>query len=138
MARSMFALERLMAIPKSEKVSQAQQDHLVQTIEEQIQMVQKSMSTIEDNERQDKEIQRQRVLTGDDKKLSKSTMARFQKMRDFRKHMNRRSRVGALDFVSKLKNAIHFIKKGALNGDEKANAGFMASLKRAGQMLGQL
>jgi len=138
MARSMFALESLLQLPKAEqKIPQSQQDHLIKTIEEQITKVEGSMGKIEDNERQDAELEHQNILLGNRGKIAKKTGAHLQAMRDFRKGLNSKSRVGGLDFVSKMKNAIHFIKKGALNGDKEAEKGLNDSLLRMGQMLGQ-
>merc|ERR1719440_1771287 len=94
------------------------------------------MTQIDSDEKDDEEDVKRRVANGVEDKLSKGTRDRLQKMRDFRKKMNRRARIGSLDFVSKLKESIHFLKRGALQGNAKADAGFMESLKKAGQMIG--
>eukprot|EP00747_Dinoflagellata_sp_TGD_P211637 gnl/TRDRNA2_/TRDRNA2_84857_c0_seq2.p1 gnl/TRDRNA2_/TRDRNA2_84857_c0~~gnl/TRDRNA2_/TRDRNA2_84857_c0_seq2.p1 ORF type:complete len:187 (-),score=77.21 gnl/TRDRNA2_/TRDRNA2_84857_c0_seq2:115-633(-) len=71
------------------------------------------------------------------KAIGKAEKQRAGKNKDFMSHMkgkdadmmkkfdewsersNRKAEVGALDVMSKLKNAIHLIKKGALTGDNK-------------------
>eukprot|EP00746_Dinoflagellata_sp_MGD_P150535 gnl/MRDRNA2_/MRDRNA2_82378_c0_seq1.p1 gnl/MRDRNA2_/MRDRNA2_82378_c0~~gnl/MRDRNA2_/MRDRNA2_82378_c0_seq1.p1 ORF type:complete len:214 (+),score=80.28 gnl/MRDRNA2_/MRDRNA2_82378_c0_seq1:74-715(+) len=47
----------------------------------------------------------------------------------FTKRANAKAAVGAQDVLSKLKHMIHFIKKGALNGDGKAADGLDSVLK---------
>merc|ERR1719160_429727 len=39
---------------------------------------------------------------------------------DWNHRMNQKTKVGSLDVISKIKHAVHFIKKGAMSGDEDA------------------
>merc|ERR1719174_1836833 len=136
-SRVVFAVESLLQVPRGEKIPQEQQDHLIKTIQEQIALVASNMEKSEENERDDAEMQKQSLLKHQDTQFSKATWERIQKMRDFRNRLNHQTTIGAKDFISKLKATIHFINKGALNGDEKASAGLDASLARMAQMLGQ-
>jgi len=53
----------------------------------------------------------------------------------FNKRANAKAVVGATDVLSKLKHMVHFIKKGALSGDDKAAAGLQDVLKDMGSMI---
>jgi len=55
------------------------------------------------------------TLKGKDKDMMES-------MDQWSQRMNKKAEVGAIDVMSKLKNAIHLIKKGALSGDSKEKA----------------
>jgi len=46
------------------------------------------------------------------------------------RRMTQKSLAGANDILSKLKNAVHFIKKGALQGDSKAHDGLEDVMKQ--------
>merc|ERR1719247_2117671 len=61
-------------------------------------------------------------------------MAKFDKWDD---RMNQKSRLGAMDVISKLKGAIHFIKKGALSGNADAQKGLDGVLAKMANMAGQ-
>merc|ERR1719162_1697939 len=96
------------------------------------------MSSIEDDDRQDAQLEKQNVLLAKNADITKEGAQRLNKMRTFRKNLNHESTIGAKDFISKMKNAIHFIKKGALDGNNKdAEKGLNDSLARMGQMMGQ-
>jgi hypothetical protein len=48
--------------------------------------------------------------------------------------MNEKTKVGSMDVISKIKHAVHFIKKGAMSGDKDAMAGLEDVIKSMGQM----
>merc|ERR1719310_1883577 len=59
------------------------------------------------------------------------------KMDEWGKRMNRKTRLGAMDVISKLKNAIHLVKKGALSGNKQASDSLNNVLAKMGAMAGQ-
>ena len=63
--------------------------------------------------------------------------AMMEKMDEWSERMNRKARLGAMDTISKLNNAIHLIKKGALTGDKGASDGLAKVLEKMSQMGGQ-
>merc|ERR1719263_1980287 len=52
----------------------------------------------------------------------------------FNHRMNEKTKVGSLDVISKIKHAVHFIKKGAMSGDQNAMAGLEDVIKSMSQM----
>ena len=49
--------------------------------------------------------------------------------------MNDKAAVGAVDVLSKLRNAVHFIKKGALSGNDDAKKKLADVMGQMGQMV---
>eukprot|EP00397_Hematodinium_sp_SG-2012_P054413 GEMP01065604.1.p1 GENE.GEMP01065604.1~~GEMP01065604.1.p1 ORF type:complete len:152 (+),score=45.56 GEMP01065604.1:162-617(+) len=56
-------------------------------------------------------------------KMSAKDKAIWDQFNQWDHRMNQKSLAGARDILSKLKNAVHLIKKGALQGDQKAHEG---------------
>jgi len=79
-------------------------------------------------EQQENEKRLQGMMKGKDAEMLKH-------FDDFTKHANAKAAVGAQDVLSKLKHMIHFIKKGALTGNEKAATGLDDVLKDMGGMI---
>ena len=48
--------------------------------------------------------------------------------------MNEKTKVGSMDVISKIKHAVHFIKKGAMTGDKDAMSGLEDVIKSMSQM----
>jgi len=69
------------------------------------------------------------------KKMSSKDKKMWDQFSEWDHRMNQKSLAGARDILSKLKNAVHFIKKGALQGDAKAHQGLDDVVK---QMSGYL
>merc|ERR1712166_1324775 len=62
--------------------------------------------------------------------------AMMSKFDEWSERMNKKTRLGAMDVLSKLKNAVHLIKKGALTGDKKSEDSLNKVLESMGQMAG--
>lgn len=62
--------------------------------------------------------------------------AMMEKMDEFDARMNRKARLGAMDVISKLGNAMHLVKKGALTGNSAAKSSLDDLLSKMGQMTG--
>merc|ERR1719247_86240 len=54
---------------------------------------------------------------------------------DWNHRMNQKTKVGSLDVISKIKHAVHFIKKGAMSGDEDAAKGLEDVIASMGSMM---
>merc|ERR1719263_2391463 len=67
---------------------------------------------------------------------SQADKAMLAKMDEWSERMNRKTRLGAMDVLSKLENAIHFVKKGALKGNTQAKQGLDKVLAKMGAMSG--
>merc|ERR1719281_322947 len=67
---------------------------------------------------------------------SQADKAMLAKMDEWSERMNRKTRLGAMDVLSKLENAIHFVKKGALKGNADAEKNLNNVLEKMGSMMG--
>merc|ERR1719233_845484 len=54
-------------------------------------------------------------------KMKKKDQEKWDEFQQWDNRMNRKTMVGAQDVLSKIKNAVHLIKKGALSGNDKAS-----------------
>merc|ERR1719421_986257 len=54
---------------------------------------------------------------------------------DWNHRMNQKTKVGSLDVISKIKHAVHFIKKGAMSGDTDAAKGLEDVIASMGSMM---
>merc|ERR1719236_57760 len=69
--------------------------------------------------------------------MKPADQAMMSKMDDWSKRMNRKTRLGAMDVLSKLKNAIHLVKKGALSGNQAASGDLNKLLAKMANMTGK-
>eukprot|EP00927_Polykrikos_kofoidii_P081267 TRINITY_DN784_c0_g1_i4.p2 TRINITY_DN784_c0_g1~~TRINITY_DN784_c0_g1_i4.p2 ORF type:complete len:194 (-),score=52.98 TRINITY_DN784_c0_g1_i4:179-760(-) len=117
-ARSMATVEHAMQLPKN--ASKEQQAKIVQTLEKEVEQMKKSISTIKKTEESELSPAEQEKAKHLRSTMKPADQAMMEKMNDWSDRMNRKTRLGAMDVVSKLENAIHFVKKGALSGNEQA------------------
>eukprot|EP00929_Paragymnodinium_shiwhaense_P019088 TRINITY_DN1312_c0_g1_i1.p1 TRINITY_DN1312_c0_g1~~TRINITY_DN1312_c0_g1_i1.p1 ORF type:complete len:190 (-),score=85.56 TRINITY_DN1312_c0_g1_i1:79-648(-) len=132
---AIFAVESAINTPKN--VSKAQEDKVVKVLEDQVEAMKKNVAalkTMDKKEKSDDEKKKAASLENSMKPADKAMMA---KMNQWSERMNRKTRLGAMDVISKLENAIHFVKKGALNGkDPEAAKQLNNVLSKMGAMMG--
>merc|ERR1719424_2677028 len=85
------------------------------------------------------EAQQTKVLASLDAQVKKleENVASISKMDKWGKRMNRKTRLGAMDVISKLKNAMPLVKKGALTGNKDASDQLASVLGKMCAMAGQ-
>merc|ERR1719310_25419 len=134
-SQAMFAVESALSFPKN--VSKAQEDKVVKVLEQQVDAMNKNVANLKEmdkKEHSEEEKKKQGSLQASMKPADQAMMA---KMNQWSERMNRKTRLGAMDVISKLENAIHFVKKGALSGkDPEAEKGLNNVLAKMGQMMG--
>jgi len=111
-----FSKEWVHGLPKN--LTKEKQDAVVATLEAEV-------SKLGDNVAHIKAIQKNETSRSHNKDLLKKALPeKDQKMMDnmdeWSTRMNQKAKMGAMNVMSKLKNAIHLIKKGALNGNGEA------------------
>jgi hypothetical protein len=131
-AAGQFFSQQLVGLPVK-NLTKAKVDSVVSSLQAEVEKLStnvKSMKVLEKKDRANKgkEEKFKDGLKGKDKEM-------MENMDVFFSRMNRKSEASAVDVMSKLKNAIHLIKKGALSGDEKENAKLTDVLKGMSAMV---
>merc|ERR1719387_1641432 len=95
---------------------------------------------LQDNEKKIVEMDKQEVASQKDHEKLKANMSDADKKMwdhfdDWNHRMNQKTKVGSLDVISKIKHAVHFIKKGAMSGDEDAAKGLEDVIASMGSMM---
>merc|ERR1719253_909086 len=121
-----FFKDWMHGLPKN--LTKAKQDAVVATLEAEV-------DKLGDNVKRIKEIQKNETAHAVNKDvLKKALPEKDQKMMDgmdqWSTRMNQKAKMGAMNVMSKLKNAIHLIKKGALNGNNDASGKLEDVLKQ--------
>jgi hypothetical protein len=104
------------ALPKN--VTKAKQEAVIESLEAEVSKLSenvvklKSLSSAEEKNKGHADLLKS-SLKGKDR-------AMMENMDEWSQRMNEKAKVGAMDVMSKLKNAIHLIKKGALSGNADA------------------
>merc|ERR1719162_2776066 len=131
----MYTIESLQALPAH--VTKAQEDKVLTSLESQVAKLVSNVDSISKMDKQEhtKEAEEKNKnlrshMKGADQKM-------LDKMDEWGKRMNRKTRLGAMDVISKLKNAIHLVKKGALTGNKDAADSLNNVLSKMGAMAGQ-
>merc|ERR1719253_398878 len=131
----MFTVESILRLPAH--VTEAQQAKVLTSLEAQVNKLESSVQSISKMDKaehtkqaEEKNKQLRAHMKGADQKM-------LDKMDDWGKRMNRKTRLGAMDVISKLKNAIHLVKKGALSGNKEASDSLNNVLSKMGAMAGQ-
>merc|ERR1719160_919779 len=107
------------AEPKAPKKRDPAQQKMV------VDQLMKLAEHLQDNEKKIVEMDKQEVASQKDHEKLKANMSDADKKMwdhfdDWNHRMNQKTKVGSLDVISKIKHAVHFIKKGAMSGDEDA------------------
>jgi len=132
-AKSLYALETALHIQKN--VSKAQEDKVVKTLESEVHNLEANVAELSSLDKKEKSSKGQlRELKSS---MKPSDQAMMDKMNEWSNRMNRKSRLGAMDVISKLKNAIHLVKKGALSGNGEAAKSLDDVMAKMGAMSGQ-
>eukprot|EP00927_Polykrikos_kofoidii_P081266 TRINITY_DN784_c0_g1_i3.p1 TRINITY_DN784_c0_g1~~TRINITY_DN784_c0_g1_i3.p1 ORF type:complete len:188 (-),score=47.83 TRINITY_DN784_c0_g1_i3:239-802(-) len=131
-ARSMATVEHAMQLPKN--AGKAQQAKIVQNLEEEVKQLKKSVATIKKMEKSEVSPAEQEKAKNLRSTMKPADQAMMEKMNDWSDRMNRKTRLGAMDVISKLENAIHCVKKGALSGNEQAAKNLNDVLKKMTRM----
>jgi len=111
------------------QVTKERQATIIKQLSAEEEMLDKNLKAIKTEQKEDNSKKRieseqhlQSMMKGKDAEMLKH-------FDEFTKHANAKAAVGAQDVLSKLKHMIHFIKKGALSGDQKAANGLDGLLK---------
>merc|ERR1719399_2838896 len=88
-----------------------------------IDQLMKLAANLQSNEKKIVEMDKEEVASQKDHEKLKANMSDADKKMwdhfdDWNHRMNQKTKVGSLDVISKIKHAVHFIKKGAMSGDE--------------------
>ena len=133
-ASSKFTVDSVLSIPKN--VTKEKQAQVVKVLEDQEKMLEKNLAQISSLEKQEKskdEKEKSKTLKAH---MNSKDAAMMNKFDEWSERMNKKTRLGAMDVLSKLKNAVHLIKKGALTGDAKSADNLNKVLESMGQMAG--
>eukprot|EP00421_Protoceratium_reticulatum_P050573 CAMPEP_0168445432 /NCGR_PEP_ID=MMETSP0228-20121227/45564_1 /TAXON_ID=133427 /ORGANISM="Protoceratium reticulatum, Strain CCCM 535 (=CCMP 1889)" /LENGTH=190 /DNA_ID=CAMNT_0008459911 /DNA_START=34 /DNA_END=606 /DNA_ORIENTATION=- len=134
-AQSLFALENSASLPRN--VNKTQEVKVLKVLEGREQSLEKRLQDIADNDRKERALRSKNKLQNLTAHMKPADRAMMEKMDDWDQRMNRKTRLGAMDVISKLKNTIHLIKKGALRGNADAQASLNKVLEKMGAMAGQ-
>mmetsp|Transcript_88784 Transcript_88784/g.250079 ORF Transcript_88784/g.250079 Transcript_88784/m.250079 type:complete len:191 (-) Transcript_88784:67-639(-) len=133
-AGSLFAVESALALPRN--VSKEKQSEIVATLEGQIKKLEASVAGLGDGDVKGTMSEEQKRSQQLKASMKPEDRAMMEKMDAWSSRMSRKTRLGAFDVISKLKNALHLVKKGALSGNADAEAGLNKVLSKMGQMMG--
>mmetsp|Transcript_49802 Transcript_49802/g.144812 ORF Transcript_49802/g.144812 Transcript_49802/m.144812 type:complete len:174 (+) Transcript_49802:78-599(+) len=131
-AASLYFRELLSGLPK--QVNKEKEAAVIENLEAEVGRLQGNVDKLKTIEKGEKAHQKESdhlkaTMQGKDK-------AMLEKMDEWSHRMNEKAKVGAMDVMSKLKNAIHLIKKGALSGNKDAEAKLGDVLQRMSSMVG--
>merc|ERR1719399_1773984 len=105
-----------------------------------IDQLMKLAANLQSNEKKIVEMDKEEVASQKDHEKLKANMSDADKKMwdhfdDWNHRMNQKTKVGSLDVISKIKHAVHFIKKGAMSGDEDAAKGLEDVIASMGSMM---
>merc|ERR1712014_457501 len=97
----------------------------------------KNVANLKEMDKKEKSVEEKKKGESLEASMKPADKAMMEKMNQWSERMNRKTRLGAMDVISKLENAIHFVKKGALSGkDPEAEKQLNNVLSKMGQMMG--
>mmetsp|Transcript_64438 Transcript_64438/g.207561 ORF Transcript_64438/g.207561 Transcript_64438/m.207561 type:complete len:186 (-) Transcript_64438:121-678(-) len=134
-AQSLFALERTLQLPTN--ITKDKEAAVLKALQEHEHKLEQRLADITQMDKQEESEEQQTKLQNLTAAMKPSDKAMMEKMDEWDKRMNRKTRLGAMDVISKLKNTIHLIKKGALRGNKEAQASLNKVLEKMGIMAGQ-
>mmetsp|Transcript_77803 Transcript_77803/g.231766 ORF Transcript_77803/g.231766 Transcript_77803/m.231766 type:complete len:189 (+) Transcript_77803:1-567(+) len=133
-AETFHLQEFLEALPRN--ATKEQEVHIVHSLEEQVKHLKQTTARIADLERKEGSPEERARLVAARSSMKVDDQKMMEKMDVWSRRMNRKTRLGATDVISKLENAIHLVKRGALSGNEEAAAKLDSVLERMGGMVG--
>merc|ERR550525_97437 len=122
-----FFQEWLGNVPKN--MTKTKQEAVVDTLESEITKLTENVNNIKKMETKEKQEANTTASLKEHMKDSKDK-AMIDQMSRWSEHANEKARIGALNVISKLKNAVHLVKKGALTGNDKAAENLANVLKQ--------
>merc|ERR1719162_657163 len=134
-SQSKFVVESLANVPKH--VTKAKEAAVVGSLEDQVKKLEANVKSISTMDKAEHSLASEKSAKELRSHMKGADKAMLDKMDSWGTRMNRRTRLGALDVISKLKNAIHLVKKGALSGNKDAADSLNNVLSKMGAMAGQ-
>jgi len=134
-AQSKVALDSLAAIPKN--VTKAKEVAVLSSLEDQVKKLEGNVQAITKMDKAEHSTDAEKKSKELRSHMKGADQAMLDKMDSWGSRMNRKTRLGAMDVISKLKNAIHLVKKGALSGNKDAADSLNNVLSKMGAMAGQ-
>merc|ERR1719325_512750 len=129
-AASTFFAQWVGGLPKN--LTKTKQDAVVKQLEVEVAKMSENVNNLKKNAAEEKA---QANMTANLKMSMKGKdRAMLEKMDQWSARMNEKARISGLNVLSKLKNAIHLIKKGALAGNSKASGDLDKVLKQMTDM----
>jgi len=137
-AQSKLAVESILSLPANvTNVSKQHEAKVLTALEAQVKSLQDNVAKISAMDKGEHTKEAEAKNKDLRSHMKGADQAMLDKMDDWGKRMNRKTRLGAMDVLSKLKNAIHLVKKGALSGNKDASDSLNDVLSKMGQMAGQ-
>mmetsp|Transcript_36057 Transcript_36057/g.78808 ORF Transcript_36057/g.78808 Transcript_36057/m.78808 type:complete len:182 (-) Transcript_36057:100-645(-) len=116
---SLLAVESALTLPRN--ASQEQVARLLTTLGEQKQLLEQQMAQLGKG-RQEETPEQQEAKKRLRESMKPADRAMMEEKDKWQKEMSRKTRLGAMNVISKLNNALRLIKKGALEGDDEARS----------------
>jgi len=134
-SQSFFTVESALKLPKN--ATKAQEQKVLGSLEAQVEKLEGNVKKIAEMDKAEHSEDAEKKAKDLRNHMKPADQAMMSKMDDWSKRMNRKTRLGAMDVLSKLKNAIHLVKKGALSGNKDAANSLNDVLSKMGAMAGQ-
>eukprot|EP00929_Paragymnodinium_shiwhaense_P070717 TRINITY_DN35840_c0_g2_i1.p1 TRINITY_DN35840_c0_g2~~TRINITY_DN35840_c0_g2_i1.p1 ORF type:complete len:223 (+),score=48.48 TRINITY_DN35840_c0_g2_i1:80-748(+) len=120
-------ITRIMNLPT--RATAEQQDHLLKVLDEETTIAENRLAQIKQTSQESAQTNHSATLANiRDPKVR----ARMEEMHRWLDEADRQNRLGAMGYLSKLKNAMRLIKKGALQGNDKAHKSLETVMERMG------
>jgi len=120
-------------LPKN--ATKQEQVKIITSLESQVSKLETNIVAIKTMDKHDKTLHKDsKALQAGMKGNDAAMMTKFD---EWDHRMNQKTRVGAMNVLSNLKNCIHFIKKGALSGDKDAASGLDKVMEAMGSLVGK-
>jgi len=134
-SQSMFTVESILRLPAN--ATKAQETKVLTSLEAQVKKLEGNVQKISGMDKQQHSADAKKKSKELHDHMKGADQAMLDKMDQWSERMNRKTRLGAMDVLSKLKNAIHLVKKGALSGNKEASEKLNGVLSKMGAMAGQ-
>uniref|UniRef100_A0A7S1S4N8 Uncharacterized protein n=1 Tax=Alexandrium catenella TaxID=2925 RepID=A0A7S1S4N8_ALECA len=133
-AQSFRLLEVAAALPPN--ATDEQEARIVKTLQDQVAHLKQTTAKIAGAEHQESAPEERAKLVSSRSGVEAEDQRMMERMDAWSERMNRKTRLGAMDVISKLENSIHLIKKGALAGNKEAAEKLSSILGKMGRMAG--
>jgi len=137
-AKAAPAVKAAPAAPAARKVvSKTKEAAVLGSLEEQVKKLESNVQAITKMDKSEHSAEAKKTAHELRSHMKGADQKMLDKMDEWGSRMNRKTRLGAMDVISKLKNAIHLVKKGALTGNKEAADSLNNVLSKMGAMAGQ-